>query len=359
MDEYGQVLERARAEFRAPELPLESVLRRRDRMRSRQRVAAGGVGVVVAIVAIWVGTDLFRSDELPFPTGAHHHNGEIAVRATIGGGRDAIVQIDPTTGDERSLPIAGGTLSGWPYGPRTDLAWSPDGMVLAYVLDSVRLLDIASRESWDVVPCGEEAPGCSLAWTPDGSRIAVAHGNAIELVDAHGSITASLTPFGSRSTVESPTWSPDSERIAFVAHVEGEEHADGLYVIDRSGSGLQLIVEQPPGNPLGVQMPAWSPDGSKIAYLSWEPSSNADGLLSVVTIDPDGSNPTEMLRAGSCFCLGFTPGLAWSPDGAQMALVIPGRGEQPFGLYVMDADGTGLRLIREGAWARPVWRPVP
>jgi hypothetical protein len=42
-----------------------------------------------------------------------------------------------------------------------------------------------------------------------------------------------------------------------------------------------------------------------------------------------------------------------------MALVIPGPGEQPFGLYVMDADGTGLRLVREGAWARPVWRPAP
>jgi len=76
-------------------------------------------------------------------------------------------------------------------------------------------------------------------------------------------------------------------------------------------------------------------------------------------VDADGSNSTELVEAGTCYCLGFTPGLTWSPDGASMALVIVGPGEGAYGLYVMNADGTGLRFVAEGANGSPAWRPVP
>jgi hypothetical protein len=83
-------------------------------------------------------------------------------------------------------------------------------------------------------------------------------------------------------------------------------------------------------------------------------------------VDAEGSNPTELVEAGTCYCIGFAPGLTWSPDGASMALNVPGRGpftgsldEGAYGLYVMNADGTGLRFVAKGTNGSLAWRPVP
>lgn len=367
MNELKELLDREAHRVGADPDAFDSVLRVRDRRQRDRRIGTVVLSLAVfgAVIAFLVGTiGTPRSlPANPTPTTASHHNGEIAVRANVGD-EGAIIQIDPTTGHEVTLPIAG--VEGWPHGPITDLAWSPDGMTLAYVLDGVWVLDASSGESRKITPCGNGPHSCTVAWSPDGSSIAVAHDSEIELVSADGSHRTNLIPLGSGSTVRHPTWSPEGGRIAFVASVNGPEGSGGLYAIDRSGSGLQLLVDLPPGDTLGVWMPEWSPDGSKIAYLSsGEWSKDKGWLLNVTVVDADGSDPTEILQAGRCFCLGFAPGLAWSPDGTKMALVIPGPGPGPGpnlaadGLYVMDADGTGLRLVREEAWGRPSWRSVP
>jgi len=54
--EYRTVLERAGRRAPTPDLPFERVLRRRDRKRRNQRVAAGVVGIGVFVAAIWVVT---------------------------------------------------------------------------------------------------------------------------------------------------------------------------------------------------------------------------------------------------------------------------------------------------------------
>ena len=333
------------------------------RVRRRQvftvLTAAITGAAVIAGAAIGLAS-IDRADPMvpAVPTIPTHHNGEIFVHIAEGEGR-TIIQIDPSTGREVEPPIAS------PRG--TDLAWSPDGMSLAYVLDGMRVLDVSSGESREIMPCGKFTHQCTFAWSPDGSTIAVAQDARIELVSADGSSSTSLTPpgldVGSDEILRDPTWSPDGSRIAFVAPGYGPEEPDRLYVVDPSGSGLQLLVEEPPGYRIGVLTPAWSRDGSKIAYVASGEWSNDTWRLNVTVIDADGSNPTELLQAGRCFCLAFMPGLAWSPDGTQLAVVIPapGRGKGPAGdgLYVMDADGSGLRLLREGVWGRPAWRPVP
>ena len=289
---------------------------------------------------------------------AYHHNGEIVVDTSDGPYTSGVSMIAPGTGKEVRLPIP------W----ATDLSWSPDGRQMAYVRKTggVWILDLSSGDSRKLMDCGTGPSTCSLAWAPDGTRIAVAHDTHLELVDPDDGSRTTVLTFGSdgRSIIWSPSWSPDAQRIAFGSR--SRDRGQQLYAVDRNGSNLTPLGEPTPRNAMGPA-PAWSPDGSKIAYLASVPyasvpfhASRGGWWLNVTVVDADGSNPTEVLQAGSCYCLGFSPGLAWSPDGKQMALVIPDREKAPGGLYVMKMDGTGLRLLIEGrVWGRPAWRPVP
>jgi hypothetical protein len=56
VNEYRSVLERAGSTFAPLDLELESILRRRDRRRRNQRIAAGVVGIAVFVVAVWIVT---------------------------------------------------------------------------------------------------------------------------------------------------------------------------------------------------------------------------------------------------------------------------------------------------------------
>jgi hypothetical protein len=75
-------------------------------------------------------------------------------------------------------------------------------------------------------------------------------------------------------------------------------------------------------------------------------------------LELDTSEPHALLVGGTCFCLGFHLGIAWSPDGKSMAVSIPGNGKVPDGLTIMNADGTGSRLV-PGGWELAAWLPAP
>ena len=67
MTEYRSVLERAASAFAPLDLELESILRRRDRKRRSQRIAAGVVGIAVFVAAIWIVTSGESSDRTRRP----------------------------------------------------------------------------------------------------------------------------------------------------------------------------------------------------------------------------------------------------------------------------------------------------
>jgi hypothetical protein len=72
VNEYRSVLERAGSNFAPLDLELESLLRRRDRKRRNQRIAAGVVGIAVFVAAIWIvtsGLSLDRSEKSVAPGG--------------------------------------------------------------------------------------------------------------------------------------------------------------------------------------------------------------------------------------------------------------------------------------------------
>jgi WD40 repeat protein len=253
------------------------------------------------------------------------------------------------------------------------ISWSPDGTQLAYATTSgVFVLTPATGVTRFLGACSSFcAPG--VAWSPNGRDIAVSNGGHLLLWSADGGRSKPIATLPA-ADAEMPSWSPDSNRLVFV--VVGPNRRWAIDVVNADGSHLTTLVGPLPDDWV-LLSPAWSPDGSQIAYLEGSllhcpgPSIPAGPCYpgfpwhswSVMLIHPDGSNPTRLLAAGST--IGGNPGLGWSPDGTSLALNIPGpTSGVPFnGMYVMNRDGSDLRLLDHSwdyyAFGLPAWQPIP
>lgn len=153
------------------------------------------------------------------------------------------------------------------------------------------------------------------------------------------------------------SWSPDGARIAFRLF----NHAPGIYVMNRDGSGVDQLVGLPEDRDSGMGYSAaldWSPDGTRIAYPY--PYGDLQSPLYVV----DTADGTVTPLTGSDPGDGVTRTVAWSPDGASIAFVRTEAGGLPRGseLLVMNSDGTAVRKLPTGSEPNPqlvavAWSP--
>lgn len=137
-----------------------------------------------------------------------------------------------------------------------------------------------------------------------------------------------------------PAWSPDGTRIAFESTADGKR---AVWIMQSDGQRLRRVTEGPGSD----AAPAWSPDNSHIAFMS-----DRDGNSEIYVIGADGSGMRRLTQS---------PGIdgfpAWSPDGARIAFVSDRDGQ--LGLWGANADGTGPARLVPGtvATARPAWSP--
>jgi Tol biopolymer transport system component len=142
----------------------------------------------------------------------------------------------------------------------------------------------------------------------------------------------------SRLDVQAPAWSPDGRTIVFVSWRDGNGE---VYAMDADSSGPRNLTQHPATD----VRPAWSPDGRSIAFVS-----QRDGHSEVYVMNADGSGRRNLTRDRAS-----DDYPTWSPDGRRIAFlrgvrsyIVPGLGVRRFysyHLYVMNADGSGLRRL--------------
>src|SRR6185503_1321065 len=187
-------------------------------------------------------------------------------------------------------------------------------------------------------------------WSPDGTQIAFrTHRDGDEevyLMNADGSNQRNLSNAPNDGDY-SPAWSPNGEWIAFMSDRAGNNN---IWVIRPDGSDLRQVTDIP-----GIsEYPTWSPDSSRIAFTCTfgHILSNGIGDFEICLVNFDG---TELIQ------LTDTPGEnkqpAWSPDGTKLAFetnrdgwpTLPdyeplGYDSHSFGdseIYLMNVDGSG------------------
>ena len=161
-------------------------------------------------------------------------------------------------------------------------------------------------------------------------------------MNADGSDTRELT--SDQGPHLFPSWAPDGSQIAFVTF-DGTNA--NVYVMNADGSGARRLTNDPSHE----DAPAWSPDGSLIAFTS-EGGARAPG---VYAMSPDGTGVTELTHDPDPANLS----IAWSPDGAKMALVsLRGPGFD-HNIYVLDLASRAVDYRRPlGVYSGVSWQPV-
>ena len=119
-----------------------------------------------------------------------------------------------------------------------------------------------------------------------------------------------------------PDWSPDGTKIAFVSRRSGGYQ---ICVMDADGKNQIELTDGPETK----ADPDWSPDGRKIAFTV------LDGLDHIEVMDADGQNRVRFQDR--------TKHPSWSPDGGQIAFV--SRNDEGIEIYVMGADGQGRERL--------------
>ncbi|MCW8925965.1 MAG: Tol-Pal system beta propeller repeat protein TolB [Xanthomonadales bacterium] len=135
-----------------------------------------------------------------------------------------------------------------------------------------------------------------------------------------------------------------STRIAYIsARGDGDDANYQLYVADADGFNPQAIV----GSPEPLLSPSWSPDGSQLAYVSFEKGNSAIYIQDVAT------GQRELISSGK----GINGAPAFSPDGRSLALTLSYTGNPE--IYIRDmASGQKRQLTQH--WSidtEPVWSP--
>jgi len=218
----------------------------------------------------------------------------------------------------------------------------------------------------------------SASLSPDGTRIvfgriltdtteaAVANPSlfgAVTLINVDGSGLQEIHT-GDRAKLcdeapEGDAWSPDGSRIAYVRYcfdkkaqfVEG-----GIWTMKADGTDARQVTKLPAGTNLEDHRAAWSPDGTSIVFERIDTSVTRE-RAAIFTIGTDG---TDLHQVTEWSVDGNDPD--WSPDGTEIAFSASAEPSPTQNIWTIHPDGSGLTQLTTNdqlkqATFHPTWSP--
>lgn len=184
------------------------------------------------------------------------------------------------------------------------------------------------------------------AWSPDGTQLVFSiwtEGNndtPLFLANADGSGLTQLTQNGRQNYL--PAWSPDGMTISFISQSGGETSTAEIYTINVDGTNETQLTD----NDAYEYGTSWSSDGQTIVF-----GSERGGEWQIYTMDSEGNaqQPMDIPAHGNA--------PVWSPDGLKIAFTSDRDGDDD--IWVMNADGSEqTNLTQNDAWDdQPQWSP--
>ena len=278
------------------------------------------------------GSAVFENAEHDFPT-------RIAYRQA--GEKELIARVSGADGKGFEVNYHRVPVSRFPEGGDLLFSSNRDGNMEIYLLpaSSLKWINLTNHPSGDNWP----------VWSPDGSRIAFqSRRNGkfdIFVMDASGSNLRQLTDNIEHDYL--PSWTSDGSQITFVSWrlEEGDEdRANHIYIMNADGSGQRRLLPQSPGTSATVQ---WSPDGTRMVRTQKRGDRDPDLFLADVKglairqlTDDAASNASP----------------AFSPDGSQVAFYSDDGSVSR--IEIIGTDGHGRRtVVGEGKNYHPRWSP--
>jgi Tol biopolymer transport system component len=349
MSETKDLLRRGGEGFAPREGIMDSLIRRRDRKRRNQRIAAGVVGIAVFVAAVWFVTTGGSFNRTQQPAVQPTPTPEPSLTTPETG-----YLIDLNTGEMTQLPksIAGNAM----------YAVSPDGTMVAYGDAGRGQVFIANLDGTDVqqVTHGQRGAG-EPNWSPDGAAIAyaspvypsedgaVSNIFVLNLATGETSQVTNLKPTSLKATTETclscspfgaawPQFSPDGASIVYGVYLGGDNRSAcwpcfGVRIVPVTGEKSVLLVD-------GATFGTLSPDGSTLAV-----GCGAQFDRGLCIAHADGTNLRVLVRSPS-----VDP--TWSPDGTRIAYTnIENNADHR--VFVVDVATGETTFVVEGEW--PEW----
>jgi TolB protein len=156
------------------------------------------------------------------------------------------------------------------------------------------------------------------------------NGYELQIADADGQNPQVM--LRSKHSIISPAWSPDGSRLAYVSFESGKS----VIYVQTLATGQRVPISNYKGN---NSAPAWSPDGRRLAIVL-----SRDGISQIYTTNADGSDLRRVMRSPLIDTEPY-----FTPDG-QFLVFTSDRGGSPQIYKVPAAGGDAQRLTFSGSY---------